>query len=94
MKTTTKQLLARKKRLEQKLSVVTKEIEKRTIVGYRAIMYGDNYCYGSYANYLFENFLSRKQAKLRAQAIIDSCSNGGHVEDIYKGQEIPTHRIH
>ena len=83
---TLKQLEEKKKELSKQLEKVEKEIRAKTLIGYRAILYGDEYSYGTYSEYLFKEF-ARREAKAAAENLVRHAKNGGHVENVYKGQE-------
>jgi len=68
-----------------------KEVERRNkkkkgrVLGYRGILYGDEYDYGFISTYLIgEMNITKKQAKQRAEESVENSNNGGYVETLYK----------
>lgn len=87
-KTTLKQLKVKRDKLYAQLDEIETEIHKRTLIGYRAICSGDDYNYGGFTNYLFEDW-GKRDAEVRANNQLKSSENGGRIEAIYEGDKDP-----
>jgi hypothetical protein len=65
-----------------KLEKVLLELET---IGWRAVLYGDEYNYGGYSNYLYSVY--GLNAKEKAEKAVASARDGGCVERIIAGKE-------
>jgi hypothetical protein len=79
---------------------LNKELNRRhkkrlgKVLGYRAILYGDEYNYGGYSDYLIGETrdllhggcrdMNKQQAKELAERCVEDSDNGGSIEIIYK----------
>jgi len=78
---------------------LNKELNRRRqkrrgkILGYRAILYGNEYEYGQYQNYLIKE-MTAEQAEKSAKKSVKESKNGGCVEVLYKDNLKIKHTIH
>ena len=81
-------------RLEWQLEDATSRLHDLTRIGYRAICCGDEYDFGTYADYLFEDYGGNPHAAHQAaEQCIENSDNGGRIEDIFPDTPKPR-RIH
>jgi hypothetical protein len=82
-------LQKKRKKLKAEYDKIDKKIKRLTLIGYRAINYGDDYNYGGYQDYISEDYGSHKKAKSAADRSVENNTNGGHVEEIFPDTPSP-----